>query len=98
MENVLNRTYRKGGRPILRLGRRKRQPTTMMRKFSFGTRMVYFALISAISITFLAFQIYITSQSGGGGAILLTVLWGIMALFGVGGMVFTLLTKKRSGK
>ncbi|MTD31454.1 hypothetical protein [Planomicrobium sp. YIM 101495] len=69
-----------------------------MRKFSFGTRMIYFSLITAISLTFFVLQLYIAMEREGGGAIFLSVLWGIMTLFGVGGIIFTLLTRNRTKK
>ena len=67
-----------------------------MKSFSFKGRMIYFGLIAFISLGFFVLQLYshLTTPSGAG-SILLLILWGIMILFGLSGIFFSLRKRDR---
>lgn len=65
-----------------------------MKDLNFKTRMIYFGIITAVSLAFFALQLYANSvDSNGISSIVLLVLWGIMIAFGIGGLVYSI--KKR---
>lgn len=70
-----------------------------MKNFSFGKRMIYFGAIALISLAFFVLQLYSTLNGPSGiGSIVLLVLWGGMVLFGIGGMIFSYMTRDRTKK
>lgn len=71
----------------------------MMKNFSFGMRMIYFGAIALISLAFFSLQLYtVINGSPGIGSIVLLIIWGLIVLFGAGGMIFTYMTRDRSKK
>lgn len=70
-----------------------------MKNFSFGMRMIYFGAIALISLAFFSLQLYtVINGSPGIGSIILLIIWVLVVLFGVGGMIFTYMTRDRSKK
>lgn len=70
-----------------------------MKNFSFKARMIYFAVIAAVSLAFFSLQLYANSQgSPGTGATILLILWGALIAFGIGGMIFSILRRSRHQK
>ncbi|MFC4711506.1 hypothetical protein [Planococcus dechangensis] len=66
-----------------------------MKNFSFKARMIYFSIITLFSIGFFALQWTSATEEGAGfGSMMLLMLWGIMTLFGIGGLVFSLWARK----
>lgn len=71
----------------------------MMKNFSFGMRMIYFGAIALISLAFFSLQLYtVINGSPGIGSIVLLIIWGLIVLFGAGGMIFSYMTRDRSKK
>ncbi|TWT02355.1 hypothetical protein [Planomicrobium sp. CPCC 101079] len=70
-----------------------------MRNFSFKGRIAYFAVIAAISLAFFGLQFYANSEgSPGVGSTILLILWGLMAAFGIGGIVLSVIQRSRQQK
>jgi hypothetical protein len=70
-----------------------------MKNFSFKARMIYFGMIAAISLAFFGLQLYANSQGDPGiGSVILLVLWGLMAAFGIGGIIFSVAKRGRHPK
>jgi hypothetical protein len=68
-----------------------------MKNFSFKARMIYFSIITLFSIGFFALQwTSATGEGAGFGSMILLMLWGIMALFGIAGLIFSLKTRTRN--
>lgn len=63
------------------------------------TRRIYFAAIALVSLAFFALQLYANSTGPTGiGSIVLLILWGIMAAFGIVGFIWSTSTKNRQSK
>lgn len=63
------------------------------------TRLIYFVVIALVSLAFFALQLYANSTGPTGiGSIVLLVLWGIMATFGIVGFIWSMSTKNRQSK
>lgn len=71
-----------------------------MKNFSFGMRMIYFGAIALVSLAFFILQLFSAKEesSMGIGTIVLLIAWAIMILFGVGGMIFSYVTRDQSKK
>lgn len=70
-----------------------------MRNFSFKGRIIYFAVITAVSLAFFSIQLYANSEGNPGtGSIILLILWGLMAAFGVGGIIYSIVQRGRQQK
>lgn len=70
-----------------------------MKNFSTKTRIIYFSVIALVSIAFFVLQLYANSNGGyGAGSIVLLVLWGLLAAFGLAGLFFTLSKQGRHKK
>lgn len=63
------------------------------------TRVIYFAVIALVSLAFFALQLYANSTGPTGiGSIVLLILWGVMAAFGIAGFIWSMSNKNRHGK
>ncbi len=61
-----------------------------MNRFSFKARMIYFSIIALVSIGFFVLQWTANlDDSAGVGSVILLVLWGAMALFGIAGIILS---------
>ncbi|TWT24759.1 hypothetical protein [Planomicrobium sp. CPCC 101110] len=70
-----------------------------MKNFSFKGRIIYFAAIAAISLAFFGLQFYANSEGSPGiGSTVLLILWGVMAAFGIGGIIFSVIQRSRQQK
>ncbi|MDN7246715.1 hypothetical protein QWY16_01855 [Planococcus shenhongbingii] len=70
-----------------------------MKNFSFKTRMIYFGVIAFVSLAFFALQLYAhLNGPGGTGSVVLLILWGIMVVFGIAGIVYSVAKKDRHPK
>lgn len=70
-----------------------------MKNFSVRTRIIYFSVIALVSIAFFVLQLYANSSgSYGVGSIVLLILWGLMAAFGIAGLVFNASKRDRHKK
>lgn len=70
-----------------------------MKNFSFNTRLIYFGAIVLFSLGFFLLQLSsVMDGSTGIGSIILLILWGVMAAFGIGGIIASFAVKKRSNK
>ncbi|MBT2581400.1 hypothetical protein [Planococcus sp. ISL-109] len=68
-----------------------------MKNFSFKARMIYFSMIVLFSIGFFLLQWTAATDEGAGiGSMILLILWGVMALFGIAGLIFSMWTRKRN--
>jgi len=66
-------------------------------KFSYRARILYFGLIAFFSLGFFLLQIYaVMNNKTGTGSYVLLVLWGLMVVFGVGGIFYTTARNKKS--
>lgn len=70
-----------------------------MKNFTVKTRIIYFSVIALVSAAFFILQMYANSNGEHGtGSIVLLILWGLLAAFGIAGIVFTLAERDRHGK
>lgn len=70
-----------------------------MRNFSFKGRIIYFSVITVISLAFFSLQLFANSEeSPGAGSVILLILWGLMAAFGIGGIIFSIIQRGRQQK
>lgn len=70
-----------------------------MKNFTFKTRILYFSLIAFASIAFFILQLYANSDGEYGiGSIVLLILWGLLAAFGVAGLISALSKRDRHKK
>lgn len=68
----------------------------MMNKFSYRSRILYFALIAFFSLGFFLLQLYaVMNNEVGTGSYVLLVLWGLMVGFGLGGIFYTMAKRKK---
>jgi len=68
-----------------------------MKKFSFKAKMIYFGLIALFSLGFFFLQLSAVMDGDTGiGSIILLILWGVMAAFGIAGIIASFAVKKRS--
>jgi len=66
---------------------------------NFKTRIIYFGAIAAVSLAFFALQLYVfLNSSDGTGSIVLLILWGLMVVFGIAGVIYTVAKKNRHSK
>ncbi len=67
-----------------------------MRNFSVKAQLIYFGGIALVSIAFFVLQLY-GYQSGDQltWELMLLILWGIIALFGIGGFFYSISKRKR---
>lgn len=70
-----------------------------MKNFSYKTRLVYFGGIALVSLAFFALQLFsVQDNEAGTGSMVLLILWGLLAAFGIGGLIFSLARKDRHPK
>ncbi|GKW46354.1 MULTISPECIES: hypothetical protein [unclassified Planococcus (in: firmicutes)] len=70
-----------------------------MKNFTVKTRIIYFAIIALVSIAFFVLQLYANSGGDYGiGSIVVLILWGLLAAFGIAGLIFTLSKRDRHKK
>jgi hypothetical protein len=70
-----------------------------MKNFSFKTRLVYFGGIALVSLAFFALQMYrVQTTEAGTGSMVLLILWGLLAAFGIGGLVYSVAKRGRHPK
>ncbi|ANU16050.1 hypothetical protein BBI11_02775 [Planococcus maritimus] len=68
-----------------------------MKNFSFNARLIYFGAIVLFSLGFFFLQLSSVMDGGAGiGSIILLILWGVMAAFGIGGIIASFAVRKRS--
>lgn len=68
-----------------------------MKNFSFKARILYFGAIALVSLAFFTLQLVSVLQGSNGiGAIILVVLWALMALFGLAGVVYALKNRQKN--
>ena len=67
-----------------------------MKKWSLKARLIYFGVIALVSAVFFALQFY-GYQNGGQSTweVLLLIVWGLLAAFGIGGFVYSITRKGR---
>lgn len=71
----------------------------IMKNFSFKTRLIYFGGIALVSLAFFALQLYsVQTTEAGTGSMVLLILWGLLAAFGIGGLVYTVAKRDRHPK
>ncbi len=66
-----------------------------MKNFSLKARLIYFGGIALVSAAFFVLQFY-GYQRGGQNTweMMLLIIWGILALFGIGGIVYSIAKRK----
>lgn len=70
-----------------------------MKNFSHKTRLIYFGGIALVSLAFFALQLYsILNSDAGTGSMVLLILWGLLASFGIGGLIFSMGKRGRHPK
>ncbi|MGO1060307.1 hypothetical protein ACTL32_14320 [Planococcus sp. FY231025] len=70
-----------------------------MKNFSFKTRLIYFGGIALVSLAFFALQLYSSQTTEAGtGSMVLLILWGLLAAFGIGGLIFSIARRGSSPK
>lgn len=67
-----------------------------MKKWSLKARLIYFGVIALVSAVFFALQFY-GYQNGGQSTweVMLLIVWGLLAAFGIGGFVYSITRKGR---
>ena len=67
-----------------------------MKKWSLKARLIYFGVIALVSAVFFALQFY-GYQNGGQSTweVMLLIVWGLLAAFGIGGFVYSIAKKGR---
>ena len=67
-----------------------------MKKWSLKARLIYFGVIALVSAVFFALQFY-GYQNGGQSTweVMLLIVWGLLAAFGIGGLVYSITRKGR---
>lgn len=70
-----------------------------MKNFSYKTRLIYFGGIALVSLAFFVLQLFsVLGNEAGTGSMVLLILWGLLAAFGIGGLVFSVARKDRHPK
>lgn len=70
-----------------------------MGSFDYKTRLIYFGAIALVSLAFFALQLYsVQTSAAETGAMVLLILWGGLAAFGIGGLIYSIAKRDRHSK